>query len=56
MENVKKFRGIVIDQMGTIDTRKTIFYSTYQEAHEKAEKLCKKTMRERGQIEVEEKE
>jgi len=50
----KKFRGIVTDRMGNLHTRKTGFYVTYQEAHEKAEALCKKTMGERGQIEVEE--
>jgi len=49
-----KFRGIITDQLKTLETRKTGFYDTYKEAHDKAEKLCKKTMGDRGQIEVEE--
>lgn len=51
-----KYRGLVIDRMNTLETRKTKYYSTYQEAHEAAEKLCKKTLGERGSIDVEEKE
>lgn len=49
-----KFRGLVIDQLKTLDTRMTGFYSTFEEAHDKAEILCKKTMGDRGTIEIEE--
>ena len=51
-----KYRGLVIDQLKTMTTRKTGVYDTYKEAHDAAEKLCKKTMGERGTIEVEEEE
>ena len=51
-DNMPKYRGIVSDRMGTIEDRKTKFYDTYKEAHEAAEKLCKKTIGERGKINV----
>jgi len=47
------YRGIVKDQMGTFDTKHTKYYETYQEAHDAAEKLCKRTMGDRGTIDVE---
>lgn len=50
----KKYQGIVKDQLGSLDTRKTRTYETYKEAHDAAEKLCKRTMGDRGTIEVEE--
>jgi hypothetical protein len=51
-----KFIGIVRDQLHTMEDRKTKPYATYKEAHDAAEKLCKRTMGDRGTIEVEEKE
>lgn len=51
----KKYKGIVTDKMGTMDTRKTKYYATYKDAHDAAEKLCKKTMGDRGEISVEDK-
>lgn len=50
-----KYQGIVKDQLNTLDTRKTKLYSTYKDAHDAAEKLCKRTMESRGTIEVVEK-
>lgn len=50
----KKYQGIVKDRMGTMETRKTKTYATYKEAHDAAEKLCKKTMGERGSIDAKE--
>jgi hypothetical protein len=50
----KKYRGLVKDEMDTLETRKTRLYNTYKEAHDKAETLCKKTMGNRGKISVEE--
>lgn len=49
-----KFRGLVIDDLKILDTRKTGLYDTYKEAHDAAEKLCKRTMGDRGRIEIEE--
>jgi len=49
-----KFRGLIIDELKTLETKKTKFYDSYQEAHQAAEKLCKKTMGDRGIINVEE--
>jgi len=46
----KKFRGYVMDRLGTVPAKKTKFYFTYREAHEAAEKLCSKTLGERGAI------
>lgn len=46
------FKGIVKDQLGTMEDRTTKTYSTYFEAHQAAEKLCKKTMGDRGTIVV----
>lgn len=48
----KKYRGIVIDHLNELETRKTKFYTTYRQAHEAAEKLCKKTYGDRGRIDV----
>ena len=48
------FKGLVIDQLKTLDTRKTKSYSTYFDAHTAAEQLCRRTMGDRGQVEVEE--
>jgi hypothetical protein len=48
-----KYRGLVIDEIKTMDTRKTKWYDTYKEAHDAAEKLCKRTMGDRGRIDVE---
>lgn len=49
------FKGLVIDQLKTLDTRETKLYQTYKEAHDAAENLCKRTMGGRGKIEVIEK-
>jgi len=49
----RKYQGIVTDRLGTLETRKTKLYATYKEAHDAAEKLCKKTMGDRGTIDVE---
>lgn len=51
----EQYRGIVKDDLGTMETKKTKWYSTYKEAHDAAENLCKKTMGDRGSIDVEEK-
>lgn len=48
-----KHRGLVIDECKVMDTRKTKWYDTYKEAHDAAEKLCKRTMGNRGRIDVE---
>ena len=44
--------GIVKDRLQTLKTRKTKKYNTYKEAHDAAERLCKRTMGERGTIDV----
>jgi hypothetical protein len=51
-----QYKGKVIDQMKTMETRETKWYPTYKEAHDAAEKLCKRTMGDRGTIEVEQKD
>lgn len=48
-----KYRGIVTDDLKTLGTRKTKWYGTYKEAHDAAEKLCKRTMGDCGSIDVE---
>lgn len=48
------YRGIVKDQLKVLETRKTREYSTYKDAHDAAEKLCKKTYGDRGIVDVEE--
>lgn len=50
----KKYIGIVKDQLRYLGTHKTKSYSTYKEAHDAAEKLCKKTLGKRGIIDVKE--
>jgi len=50
-----KYQGLVIDSLKSLDTKKTKSYDTYKEAHDAAEKLCKRTMGDRGKIEVSEK-
>ena len=50
---VEKYRGVVTDSLKSMDTRKTKTYDTYKEAHDAAEKLCKRTMGDRGSISVE---
>lgn len=39
---MSKYRGLVIDRMGSLDTRQTKWYGTYKEAHDAAERLAKK--------------
>ena len=51
-----KYRGIVKDQLRVLPDRRTRIYSTYELAHRAAERLCRKTYRERGTIQVEIKE
>lgn len=48
-----KYRGLVKDQLNTLETRETKLYDTFVEAHDAAEKLCKKTYGSRGVIDVE---
>lgn len=48
-----KYQGLVKDQMRELTTKRTRLYKTYKEAHDAAEKLCKRTLGERGTIEVE---
>jgi hypothetical protein len=48
-----KYRGMVIDELKTMETRKTKWYNIYDDAHKAAEKLCKRTMGERGTLDVE---
>lgn len=45
------YKGIVKDQLGTME-RETKLYLTYKDAHDAAEKLCKRTMGDRGIIDV----
>ncbi|HZK23801.1 MAG TPA: hypothetical protein VFC74_00235 [Oscillospiraceae bacterium] len=52
-EEMTKYRGIVKDDMGNMESRQTRWYSTYKEAHDAAEKLCERTIGERGSVEVE---
>jgi len=49
---MSKYIGIVKDRLQTLETRKTRKYNTYKEAHDAAEKLCRRTMGERGTIDV----
>lgn len=49
---MEKYQGIVKDQMGTMDTLKTRICDTYKGAHDAAETLCKKTMGDRGTIDI----
>lgn len=44
-----KYRGEVKDRM-TGDVKKTFWKDTYQDAHNAAEKLCKRTLGSRGTI------
>ncbi len=54
MQKKKGYRGIVKDKLGSMETRLTKVYDTYKDAHEAAEKLCKQTMGDRGEIDVKE--
>lgn len=51
--NQIQYRGIVKDDMRTLETKHTKWYPTYQEAHQAAEKLCKRTYGQRGSVDVE---
>ncbi len=46
------YQGIVIDNLSELPVRKTRWYETYKQAHLAAEKLCNKTYKERGSIDV----
>ena len=48
----KNFIGIVKDDMKSLDSQYTEKFATYKEAHDAAEKLCKKTLGDRGSIVV----
>lgn len=47
-----QYIGVVMDRLQELKTRKTKKYDTYREAHDAAERLCKRTMGERGIIDV----
>lgn len=49
---MSKFIGVVKDCLKTMEPRKTNSYDTYKEAHDAAERLCKRTMGDRGTIDV----
>lgn len=49
----KKYRCIVKDDMHTLEPKLTKWYDTYYDAHQAAEKLCKRTYGQRGSIDVE---
>lgn len=51
-----KYRGIVKDDLRTLDPKHTKWYDTYFDAHQAAEKLCKRTYGDRGSIDVETRE
>ena len=53
MKNETKYRGVVKDDLKTMETKYTKWYDTYKEAHEAAEKLCKRTYGNRGSLDVE---
>jgi len=44
------YKGIIVDKMGVLKTRFTKWYETYKETYDAAEKLCKNTMGDRGEI------
>jgi hypothetical protein len=48
------YRGLVKDDLKALETKTTKWYDTYEAAHTAAEKLCKRTMGDRGTIAVEE--
>jgi hypothetical protein len=48
------YKGIVSDDLNTMETRYTKLYETWKDAHDAAEKLCKRTMGSRGSIGVRE--
>ena len=51
-----KYRGLAIDRMGTLETKKTKWYGTYKEAHDAAKKLAKKHFTDgRYEIDIEQK-
>ncbi len=51
--SIVKYQGIVKDRLGECEDRKTKHYTTYQEAHIAAERLCEKHFSdERGEIDV----
>ena len=47
-----EFVGYVLDRLRSMYPKKTKKYKTYYEAHSAAEKLCKRTMGDRGSIHV----
>jgi hypothetical protein len=47
-----KYQGIIKDRLNTMEDRKTKWYDTYKDAHDAAEKLCKRTMGDCGEIDV----
>ena len=48
-----KYIGIVRDDLKTLPDRNTKEYDTYFDAHQAAEKLCRKTYGDRGSVDVE---
>jgi hypothetical protein len=56
IKNAKTHRGVVIDKMGSLDTRLTKWHYTYKEAHDAAVRLAKKHFTDgRYEIDVEQK-
>lgn len=47
-----KYVGVVKDRLKGVEAKRTKKYNTYREAHDAAERLCKRTMGERGTIDV----
>ncbi len=46
------YKGLVKDRLQSLPDRTTKYYSTYKEAHDAAESLCKRTLGARGTVEV----
>ena len=51
-----KYRGIVRDDLNSLDDHKTRWYETYKDAHDAAENLCKRTLGDRGSIDIDTKD
>lgn len=47
-----RWRGIVTDRLNSLKTRYTRYYDSEREAHYAAELICRRTMKERGNISV----
>jgi hypothetical protein len=49
---IEIYQGVVIDRLGSLPTKRTRWYENYRQARFAAERLCLKSYKDRGKIDI----